>query len=223
MSEREQRNDLVLKDKNIIFFSDDIAKINTEKTIKTSLDETIEQDIAQNFFNIMQQNESSDFMKHYITTLFESLGILAEFSKLMVIKHAHQVLIENTNVVDFDKLLHFVHKILIFMENEAVIMEYWKLILFNIEGKRTKIDNSIKNEEMNWYMEMISTKDLNSIDEMGKITGANDEKDNKALSKDAEKLLLVCKMIKTASSTGTLYVTYIDFAHLLGKLGLLDY
>lgn len=223
MAEKEQRNDLVLKDKNIIFFSDDVAKITTEKSIKAKLDETIEQEIAQNFFNIMQENKSSDFFKHYITFLFENLGISSEFNKLMVLKHVYQVLIEDTNVVDFDKLLHFVHKLLIFMENETIIMEYWKLILYNIENKRSCINEAIQNDSMNWYMQMITTKDLNSIEEMSKIANANDDKGKKTSHKVTNTLLLVCKMIKTASGTSSLYVTYIDFAHLLGKMGLLEY
>ena len=165
MAEKEQRNDLVLKEKNILFFSDDIANITTEKSIKAKLDETIEQEIAQNFFNIMQENESSDFFKHYITFLFVKLGISSEFTKLMVLKHVYQVLIEDTNVIDFDKLLHFVHKLLIFMENEAIIMEYWKLILYNIENKRLTINETIQNDRMNWYMQMITTKDLNRSEE----------------------------------------------------------
>ena len=70
---------------------------------------------------------------------------------------------------------------------------------------------------------MITTKDLNTIDEITKIANANDDKGKKTLPKGTDTLLLVCKMIKTASGTSSLYVTYIDFAHLLGKMGLLDY
>jgi hypothetical protein len=223
MSSNNQANEVSLKDKHIIFFSDDIAKVNTEKSIRVKLDESIEAEIAQNFFNIMQENQSSDFLKQYIPELFGRLGLLPDFTKLMVLKHAHQILVEDTNVVDFDKLLHFIHKLLIFMDNEAAIMEYWKLILFNINGRSQKINQSISNKTMNWYMEMISTKDLDSIEEVSKLSSKGEDKATKGSKFSDNSLLLACKMIKTGSCTSTLYVTYIDFAHLLGKMGFLEY
>lgn len=223
MSSNNQANEVSIKDKHIIFFSDDVSEINTEKSIKAKLDESIEAEIAQNFFNIMQENQGSDFLRHYIPELFGRLGLLPDFTKLMVLKHTHQILVEDTNVVDFDKLVHFIHKLLIFMDNEAVIMEYWKLILFNIDGRSQKINHSINSGTISWYMEMISTKDLNSIEEMSKLSSKSEDKSNKESKFSDDSLLLACKMIKTGSCTSTLYVTYIDFAHLLGKMGFLEY
>lgn len=223
MSSKSQANEVSLRDKHIIFFSDDIAKVNTEKSITAKLDASIEAEIAQTFFNIMQENQSSDFLKQYIPELFDRLGLLPDFTKLMVLKHACQILVEETNVVDFDKLLHFIHKLLIFMDNEAAIMEYWKLILFNIDGRSQKINHLINTGTMNWYMEMISTKDLNSIEEMSKLSTKGEDKATKGAKVSDDPLLLACKMIKTGSCTSTLYVTYIDFAHLLGKMGFLEY
>lgn len=223
MSSNNQANEVSIKDKHIIFFSDDVSEINTEKSIKAKLDESIEAEIAQNFFNIMQENQGSDFLRHYIPELFGRLGLLPDFTKLMVLKHTHQILVEDTNVVDFDKLVHFIHKLLIFMDNETVIMEYWKLILFNIDGRSQKINHSINSGTISWYMEMISTKDLNSIEEMSKLSSKSEDKSNKESKFSDDSLLLACKMIKTGSCTSTLYVTYIDFAHLLGKMGFLEY
>lgn len=223
MSSNKQVNEVSLRDKHIVFFSDDTAKVSTEKFIKAKLDESIEAEIAQNFFNILQEHQSSDFLKQYIPELFDRLGLIPDFTKLMVLKHAYQILVENTNVVDFDKLLHFIHKLLIFMDNEAVIMEYWKLILFNIDGRSQKINHLISGGAINWYMEIITTKDLDSIAEMSKLSNNNEDKASKGPKISDDSLLLACKMIKTGSCTSTLYVTYIDFAHLLGKMGFLDY
>ncbi|KAL6926890.1 hypothetical protein ACO0SA_003971 [Hanseniaspora valbyensis] len=114
------------------------------------------------------------------------------------------------------------------MENQATIMEYWKLVLFNVPLKRESIEKCDNLEEINWFMQILNVKDLKSIEEMDKIS-ANLVKNNKkeyetkVPSTASQTFLVALKMINVASSTDSLYITYLDFAHLLGKLGLLEY
>lgn len=225
------KSEFSIKEKNLLFFSDDIYSISNEKSLRKQLDLDIEREIAQNFFNILQTNNSADFLTIHISLLFETLGIAEDFSKLTVLKHYKNITIDsqnNSRIVDFDKLLHYVHKLLIFMENQITILEYWKLVLFNIPLKRAAIEKQPNLNEVNWFLEIINVKEMKSIEEMDKINSSNDSKNDKAnkkneLTKDSQIFVMALKMIKVASTTESLYITYLDFAHLLGKLGLLDY
>ncbi|OBA28631.1 hypothetical protein HANVADRAFT_777 [Hanseniaspora valbyensis NRRL Y-1626] len=225
------KSDLSIKEKNVVFFSDDIFKINNETSIKKQLDSDIEREIAQSFFNILQEHSTADFLTIHIPFLFASLGISEDFIKLTLLKHYKNLTIDNTTngkIIDFDKILHYIHKLLIFMENHATILEYWKLVLFNVPLKRESIEKFDNLEEINWFMQILNVKDLKSIEEMDKISAnliKNNKKEykSKVPSTASQTFLVALKMINVASSTDSLYITYLDFAHLLGKLGLLEY
>ncbi|XBW36074.1 hypothetical protein QEN19_001649 [Hanseniaspora menglaensis] len=225
------KSEFTIKEKNIIFFSDNLFKINNEKAIKKQLDTAIERDVAQVFFNILQEKNTADFLTVHIPLLFESLGIPESITNLTMLKHYKNLVIDsddpNTKIVDFDKMLHNIHKLLIFMENESIIMEYWKLILFNVPFKKNAIEKKNDLSKINWFMEIINVKDLKNIEEMSKIQTLLDKQNKSKAAKDysvdSQTFLLALKMIKVASATETLYITYLDFAHLLGKLGLLNF
>lgn len=225
------KSDFSIKEKNMLFFSDDIFNISNEKSLRKELDLDIEREIAQNFFNILQTNNTADFLTIHIPLLFETLGISDDFSKLTILKHYKNITIDSQNnarIVDFDKILHYIHKLLIFMENQVTILEYWKLVLFNIPLKRAAIEKHQNLSQVNWFLEIINVKEIKSIEEMDKISSSKIIKNNKvnknyAVTKDSQIFVLALKMIKVASTTDSLYITYLDFAHLLGKLGLLDY
>lgn len=128
---------------------------------------------------------------------FEQLQLPRDLYKMIP---RSDLVVEGTNVVDFSKLLSSTYHLLIFMDNEKIISEMWSLL---VQGSGR--DRSFPQVEMKNHV--LSLKDLQKIRNYVGIEQSGG----------------VVEMISTATSGKRVYMTYMDFAYILGKLGYLRF
>lgn len=128
---------------------------------------------------------------------FESLELPRRFYKHV---RKDQVVIEGTDIVDFDKLLKLTYHILVFMDNETLIDSLWELLIRSSGKDRNGSVWDIKDH-------VLSIKDFQKIENyLG----------------DAQNISLI-DMVSVATGGKRVYITYLDFAYVLGKLGYLRF
>lgn len=108
--------------------------------------------------------------------------------------------VEGTNVVDFERLLRCTYHLLVFMDNEQVIDEMWGLL---VQGSGR--DQSFPQVQLRDHV--LSIKDLQKISNFVGIERASG----------------IVEMISCATGGKTVYMTYLDFAYVMGKLGYLRF
>lgn len=103
------------------------------------------------------------------------------------------LIIDGTNIIDFEKLMIKSYQLILFRDNIETIKELWKMILVELNLKNIN-----------------STIDLKQLQEIN-------EESNLGLSNT-----LLIDMIASATQGSSLTVSIVDFAYVLGKLNKLD-
>ncbi|AMD21646.1 HFL210Cp [Eremothecium sinecaudum] len=131
-----------------------------------------------------------------VSRFFKELHLPEEWYKLV---DKQRICIDGTEVVDFEKLLSVTYRLLTFMDNERVIDDQWSLIV-SYAGRLDRFPNTELRKQV------LSLKDL--------------QRCSSQLSMEPQQTL---EMLACATEGRKVYITYLDFAYLLGKLGYLRY
>lgn len=140
---------------------------------------------------------TGDMLCKDLVPFFEDLQLPRRFYKNV---RKEQVAIEGTGIVDFELLLRVTYHLLVYMDNEPLIDQFWEMLLqasgkYGARGVRDQKD------------QVLSIKDLQKVE-------------NYLGDKDPRELI---GMMSVATGGKRVYMTYLDFAEVLGKLGYLKY
>jgi hypothetical protein len=133
----------------------------------------------------------TDMVANQLPQFFQDLRIPAKFMIGNKRIRSDELIIEGTQVVDFDKLLVKSYQLLLFRDHRQYIEETWRL-LQRSTGKS--------------HRSALNVSDLKELDE-----------ELKTSISDA----LLLDMIAVGTEGTGLDITITDFAYILGKLGLL--
>ncbi|SCU91932.1 LAFA_0F06788g1_1 [Lachancea sp. 'fantastica'] len=134
----------------------------------------------------------SDMTSSNLPDFYNDLQMPRDFTKLLDVR---DVCIEDTNIVSFDKLLKNTFHLLIFMNNAQVIDTQWSMLVVACGRDKQFPNVSLRNH-------VLSIKDLQKI----------------ANSINMENGALL-DMMSCATSGKRVFLTWLDFAFVLGKLG----
>lgn len=162
------------------------------------------------FVNInIPQDLEDEFLTEYaritgekdlaIDDLFDYYTELQLNPELFKLMDKSMVCIEGTNIVDFDKLLKSAYHLLIFMDNEHLIDKQWSTLIEHSQRSKKFQNIPLKNH-------VITIKDLQDI-----LIQLNMDQSQ------------IVDMISCITNGKRDFITYIDFAYLLGKMGSLRY
>ncbi|KAH3900343.1 related to DNA repair protein RAD33 [Saccharomycodes ludwigii] len=152
----------------------------------------------------------SDMLLKDLSSFFECLSLPAVLYNK--INYQNELCIENTQVVDFNRLLQVTYHLLIYVDNEPLIMQYWKLLVDYSQRK----EQPSRFAEIEYKNQILGIKELQKINEsINAHSITNDEDTN-----NQEPQILI-KMLQCATRGKRSFITYIDFANLLGRIGLL--
>lgn len=136
---------------------------------------------------------------------FEDLQLPKELYKLI---RKEDIVIEGTDVVDFDKIVKQTFHLLIFMSNEEVINSFWELLLKNSGRLENFPQVKLKDH-------ILSIKDLQKIDVL--LNSGSNNKEKQVGNTD------IIGMLTCATHGSRVYMTYLDFCDILGRLGYLQF
>ncbi|CUS23441.1 LAQU0S10e00452g1_1 [Lachancea quebecensis] len=149
----------------------------------------IEDDILGAFANYSIE---SDMTARDLPEYFKELQMPTEMTKLI---QPQDLCLEDTNIVDFDKLLKTTFHLLIFMNNAEIIDTQWMMLVQGC-GRDTQFPHvALRNH-------VLSIKDLQKIANSINVDGGH-----------------LIDMMSCATQGKRVYITWMDFAYLLGKLG----
>ena len=173
---------------------DKLTYDRVERFVKAKIPQVIEDDILNAFamFSI-ERDMTVDNLVDY----FDYLELPHDLYKMV---RSEDVVIEGTNIVDFDRILQCTYHLLIYMDNESVIDEFWGLLV-----RTSERDKSFPHVKLRDHV--LSVKDLQ------RISNAINIGDSKG----------VIGMISCATNGKRMYMDYLDFAGVLGRLGLLRF
>lgn len=140
---------------------------------------------------------TGDMLCKDLVPFFEELQLPRRFYKNV---RKEQVAIEGTDIVDFDLLLKVTYHLLVYMDNESLIDQLWQMLL-QASGKA---DNPAIKDDKD---QVLSIKDLQKTENY-----LGDSNPHELIG-----------MISVATGGKRVYMTYLDFAEVLGKLGYLKY
>lgn len=170
-----------------------------ERFKNCTVPQEVEDEILETFakYSIEQDMTLNDTQNY-----FEDLQLPRELYKSI---RKEDITIEGTDVVDFDKIVKQTVHLLIFMNNEEIINSFWTLLLKN-SGRLEKFP------EVKLKDHILSIKDLQKIDVLlnnksNKVDGGVD----------------IIGMLTCATYGSRVYMTYLDFADVLGRLGYLQF
>ncbi|CCE62878.1 hypothetical protein TPHA_0D02410 [Tetrapisispora phaffii CBS 4417] len=165
-----------------------------EKFMNAKIPDEIEDSILETFAKYsIEEDMTVANLKDYFNNL-ELPEIL--WSKIP----SDEFCIEGTSIIDFDLLMKKTYHILIFMDNEDIIDELWGLFVKQ-SGRGAQFTNvKLKNH-------VFGVKDIMKVC-------------NTVAMKQNDRII---EMVSVATSGRRLYITYIDFAYIMGKLGLLRF
>lgn len=141
-------------------------------------------------------NEDGDLLQNTLSGFFQELQL---DSDLVALIDTDRLLIDDTKVVDFDLLMKQIGYILIYMNNLDIIDQYWSLLIKN-SGKAEPQQHMTSDRNCKFYV-----KDLQKI---VNVVGGQ---------------FNIIDLITVANNGERTYITYLDFAVVLGKLGYLKY
>ena len=173
-----------------------------ENFLNCKIPQEIEDEILETFakYSMEHDMDTTDLINY-----FEDLQMPHELYKLV---RTEDVVIENTKVIDFDKIVRVTYHLLIYMNNEDVVTSFWNLLLRN-SGRLDNFPN-VKLKD-----HILSIKDLQKIDTLlNNNTSGNKSNDNK---------FDIIGMMPCATGGSRVYMTYLDFANVLGRLGYLQF
>ncbi|QLQ78306.1 hypothetical protein HG537_0A05530 [Torulaspora globosa] len=165
-----------------------------EAFLKVKVPQEIEDEILATYAEFSLEHDMTlDDLDKY----FEQLELPKELCKMIP---RNELVIEGTNVVDFTKLLTSTYHVLIFMDNEKTITEMWSLLVTSSGRDRDFPQVRLKNH-------VLSLKDLQKIRNYIGVEQSSG----------------IVEMISVATGGRRVYMTYLDFAYILGKLGYLRF
>lgn len=165
-----------------------------ESFIRAKIPQDIEDEILAVYANYSIEH---DMTTDELSSYFKELQLSEDFSKLVA---PSDLSLEGTNVIDFDKLLQCTYHLLIFMDNEDVVDEMWKLMIHASGREQAFPLVKLRNH-------VLSIKDVQKIS-------------NFVGTESSEGII---EMVSCATSGKRVYITYLDFAYILGKLGYLRF
>ena len=164
------------------------------KFINAPVPREIEDDILEAF---AKNSLESDMTVNNLDSYFNDL----QLPKILCSKiRKEDLCLEGTNVIDFERIISYTYHILIFMDNEATIDEMWKLLVRQCARDVEFPNVLLKNH-------VLSIKDIQKV----------------ANTVGMEKGFGIIEMMSMATSGSRVYMTYLDFAFVLGKLGYLRF
>ncbi|SCU89079.1 LANO_0D03862g1_1 [Lachancea nothofagi CBS 11611] len=134
----------------------------------------------------------SDMTSADLRSYFEDLQMPRELTKMV---NDRDLCIEGTNIVSFEKLLKTTFHLLVFMNNAEIVDTQWSMLV-QACGRDAQFPHVALRSHV------LSIKDLQKV--------AN------SISMDNGRLI---EMMSCATNGTRVYVTWLDFAFLLGKLG----
>lgn len=165
-----------------------------ESFLKAPVPQDIEDEILGAYATYsLERDMRSEDLRNY----FESLQLPRELYKMV---GKSDLTVEGTDVVDFERLLRCTYHLLVFMDNEQIIDEMWGLLV-QASGR----DQSFPNVKLRDHV--LSIKDLQKVSNFVGIDRASG----------------IVEMISCATSGKRVYMTYLDFAYVMGKLGYLRF
>lgn len=138
-----------------------------------------------------------DMTSEDLEQFFSDLELPRQLYKMML---KDELTLEGTNVVDFEKLLRCTYHLLVFMDNEKIIDEMWELLVHGSGRDKNFPSVELKNH-------VLSIKDLQKVSNFVGIDQSSG----------------IVEMISCATNGRRVYMTYLDFAYILGKLGHLRF
>lgn len=158
----------------------------------------VPQDIEDEMLNVYATYSiEHDMNTHDLEAYFKDLELPRDLYKLV---RKEDLVIEGTDIIDFESLIRNTYYILIYIDNEDVINSLWGSMVKNC-GRDKKFPNIQLSDHV------LSVKDLQKI---SNVVGMADQSG-------------LIQMMSCATEGNRLYLTYLDFAAVLGKLGLLRY
>lgn len=158
----------------------------------------VPQDIEDEMLSVYAQYSIEHDMNTYdLESYFNDLQLPRDLYKLL---RRENLVIEGTNIVDFESLIRSTYDILIYIDNEDVIKNLWSSMIKN-SGR----DKEFPNIQLTDHV--LSVKDLQKI---SNSLGVADQTG-------------LIQMMSCATEGNRLYLTYLDFAAVLGKVGLLRF
>ncbi|GAV54048.1 hypothetical protein ZYGR_0AK05500 [Zygosaccharomyces rouxii] len=141
-------------------------------------------------------------MDHDMTTndlagYFEDLQLPSKWYNITPVK---DLVVEGTQIIDLDKLLQCTYHLLIFMDNEETIDQLWGLVI-SASGRDVDFPN------VDLKKHVLSIKDLQKANTSAGLEQAHG----------------IVEMMSCATGGQRVYMTYMDFAYILGKLGILRF
>ncbi|CCF57537.1 hypothetical protein KAFR_0C05460 [Kazachstania africana CBS 2517] len=165
-----------------------------ESFLNCEIPQDLEDEILATLANYnIEKDMTTDDLENY----FEDLKLPKELYKLA---NKQNLIVSNTRVVDFEKILKFTYHLLIFMDNESTIDELWS-VLIKYSGRDAQFPNVLLKNHI------LSTKDLQKI--------------SNSIGMDNSSGII--EMMNIATNGLKVYLNYLDFAYILGKLGYLRY
>ena len=166
------------------------------ETVKRFTEAKIPQDIEDSILDVYANYSiDHDMTTDDLPSFFNEVGVPPDLSKLV---RNDELVIEGTNIVDFQELLRSTYNIFLYAKNEVVITGLWKRLLEE-SGRSSQFPN------VTYMNHIISVKDLQ------KVANSVGFADQAAL----------INMMSCATHGKRVFMTYLDFAEILGKLGLL--
>lgn len=165
-----------------------------EAFLKVKVPTEIEDEILTTYASFSLEH---DMTVEDLNKYFEQLELPRELYKMIPMS---ELVVAGTNVVDFGKLLTSTYHLLIFMDNEEIITEMWSLLVEGCGRDRDFPQVRLKNH-------VLSLKDLQKIRNYVGVEQASG----------------IVEMISVATGGRRVYITYLDFAYVLGKLGYLRF
>ncbi|SCU95058.1 LADA_0G13168g1_1 [Lachancea dasiensis] len=149
----------------------------------------IEDDILSAFANYSLE---SDMTSANLPAFYSDLQLPEDVTKMI---KAQDVCIEGTDIISFDKLLKTVFHLLVFMNNGENIDAQWSMLVHACGRDSQFPQVALRNH-------VLSIKDLQKI--------------TNSINMDSGKLV---EMMSYSTNGTRVYITWLDFAFLLGKLG----
>ncbi|SMN17811.1 similar to Saccharomyces cerevisiae YML011C RAD33 Protein involved in nucleotide excision repair [Maudiozyma saulgeensis] len=158
----------------------------------------VPQDIEDEMLNVYATYSiEHDMNTNDLEPYFKDLELPKDLYKLI---RKEDLVIEGTNIIDFQLLIRSTYHILIYIDNGDVIKNLWTTMIKN-SGRDVQFPNTKLTDHV------LSVKDLQKI---SNVIGVSDQSG-------------LIQMMSCATEGNRLFITYLDFASVLGKLGLLRY
>lgn len=165
-----------------------------ERFLHVKIPEELEDEILAVYAKYSMEH---DMTTNDLTDYFDEIQLPSKWYKMIPTK---DIVVEDTQIINLDKLLQCTYHLLIFMDNEEIIDQLWDLVI-NASGRNVEFPN------VDLKKHVLSIKDLQKA----------------STSAGLEQAHGLVEMMSCATGGQRVYMTYMDFAYILGKLGMLRF